>query len=104
MNSAEVLVVEFDIHPVHVTEFERAISANACDSLALESGCSRFDICRVPQQPNLFFLYEIYDDEAAVQAHLSTSHFQQFDVLSRSWVASKTVRCFQLSVPRRTTA
>jgi quinol monooxygenase YgiN len=40
----------------------------------------------------LFFLYELYDDEAAIQAHLRSPHFLQMDAATAGWVESKVVR------------
>lgn len=88
----QVLVVEFHIHSPHVDEFASAIEANACTSLKDEPGCRQFDVCRDPAQPQLFYLYELYDDEAAIQAHLASAHFQHFNALTAAWVASKRVQ------------
>jgi quinol monooxygenase YgiN len=90
------LVVEFRIHAAHVEAFAAAIAANAAASLAAEPGCRRFDVCRDPADPALFFLYELYDDEAAIQAHLNASHFLAMDRLTAPWVAAKTVRRLRL--------
>ena len=87
-----VLVVEFRIHAAFVAEFDAAIGENARASLATEPGCRQFDVCRDPADPALFFLYEVYDDEAAFQAHLRTAHFAAMERASAGWVASKTVR------------
>ena len=38
------------------------------------------------------FLYEIYDDATAFQAHLASPHFKAFDVQVAQMVAEKTVR------------
>ena len=35
---------------------------------------------------------ELYDDEAAIQAHLRTPHYRHMDEVSARWVESKTVR------------
>jgi quinol monooxygenase YgiN len=86
------LVVEFRIHPEHIDAFDAAIRANARASLAHERGCRQFDVCRDPQDAALFLLYELYDDEAAIAAHLRSAHFLQLDALSAPWVAAKTVR------------
>ena len=32
---------------------------------------------RDPEDPRTFFVYELYDDEAAYQAHVETDHFQR---------------------------
>ncbi len=87
----EVLVVEFDVHAEHVQAFAQAITANASASLANESGCRQFDVCRDPLRPGIFFLYELYDDEAAVQAHLQSPHFLAMNSATASWVAGKKV-------------
>jgi quinol monooxygenase YgiN len=90
------LVVEFRIHAAHVEAFAAAIAANAAASLGTEPGCRRFDVCRDPADPALFFLYELYDDAAAIQAHLDAPHFRSMDRLTAPWVASKTVRRLHL--------
>jgi quinol monooxygenase YgiN len=86
------LVVEFRIHPGHVADFAAAIAENARASLAHEPGCRRFDVCRDPADPGLFFLYELYDDAAAIQAHLQSAHFRRMDQVTAGWVQGKTVR------------
>ncbi len=88
----QVLVVEFRILPTHRDAFADAIKANAIASRESEPGCIQFDVCRDSADPDLFFLYELYQDEAAVQAHLSASHFLQMNAATASWVEGKTVR------------
>ena len=86
------LVVEFRIKPEHIAAFEHEIVENARASRDTEPGCRQFDVCRDSGDPGLFFLYELYDDEAAIQAHLGTPHYVRMDAVSRGWVESKTVR------------
>lgn len=88
------LVVEFRIVPAHVDAFAAEITANARASRETEPGCRQFDVCRDPSEPTLFFLYELYDDEAAIQAHLRTPHYLRMDAATASWVQSKLVRRF----------
>lgn len=88
----QALIVEFRIHAAQVDAFAEAIAANARASRETEPGCRQFDVCRDPADPQLFFLYELYDDEAAVQAHLQAPHFLRMDAATRGWVAHKTVR------------
>jgi (4S)-4-hydroxy-5-phosphonooxypentane-2,3-dione isomerase len=89
------LVVEFRIHAEHVEAFAQAIAQNARASVVSEPGCRQFDVCRDANDPTLFFLYELYDDEAAIQAHLHSAHFLSMDAATREWVAHKTVRRLQ---------
>lgn len=87
----QALVVEFMIHARHVQAFEAAIIDNAHASREREPGCRQFDVCRDSSDPRRFFLYELYDDEAAVQAHLQAAHFLQMNALTAEWVEKKTV-------------
>jgi autoinducer 2-degrading protein len=95
----QALIVEFHIHPPRVEAFAAALADNARASLETEPGCRQFDICRDPEDPTLFFLYEIYDDDAAIQVHLASPHFRQMDAQTAAWVASKTVRRLQRTGP-----
>jgi quinol monooxygenase YgiN len=92
----QVLVVDFHIHEPHVAAFADAIAANARASLEREPGCRQFDVCRDPADETLFFLYELYDDDAAVEAHLQSPHFLSFNAATASWVSSKKVRRLRL--------
>lgn len=93
------LVVEFRIKPAHVDAFDVAIRANAQASVDTEPGCRQFDVCRDPADATLFFLYELYDDEAAIQAHLQSSHFVEMNAATASWVDAKLVRTLHLAQP-----
>ena len=42
-----------------------------------EPGCRKFFVSRSEDDPDRFFLYEEYDDEAAFDAHLETPHFER---------------------------
>jgi (4S)-4-hydroxy-5-phosphonooxypentane-2,3-dione isomerase len=86
------LVVEFHIKPAHVDAFDRAIVENARLSRETEPGCHQFDVCRDSADPKLFFLYELYDNDDAIQAHLRTPHYQAMNAATADWVASKSVR------------
>ncbi|MCI4430698.1 MAG: antibiotic biosynthesis monooxygenase [Burkholderiales bacterium] len=87
----EVLTVEFRIKPQFIIAFAAAIVENARASRATEPGCHQFDVCRDAADPRLFFLYELYEDEAAIQAHLQTAHFLQMSQATSAWVERKTI-------------
>jgi len=95
----QALVVEFHIRPEFVRDFETAIEENARLSRETEPGCRQFDVCRDPAEPSLFFLYELYDDEAAIQSHLRSAHFLQMDAATASWVDAKVVRKLRRTHP-----
>ncbi|MGI9425563.1 MAG: putative quinol monooxygenase [Hyphomicrobiaceae bacterium] len=90
-----VVVVFFEAKAAHVEEFRAAITVNANASVNNEPGCRQFDVAQDPKEPASFFLYEIYDDEAAFQAHVQTDHFKHFDAISAPWTASKKVLTYE---------
>lgn len=42
-----------------------------------EPGCRYYQPYRDPSQPRVFRIFEVYDDEAAFEAHKASSHFQE---------------------------
>lgn len=93
------LVVEFRIKPAHVNQFALAITENARASREREPGCRQFDVCRDPADAALFFLYELYDDAAAIEAHMASAHFLQMNRASADWVENKTVWRYERVAP-----
>ncbi len=82
--------VTFRIEPGHMAAFARLVAGQASASLG-EPGCRVFDVWHDPARPEEVFLYEIYDDAAAFDAHLATAHFRSFDAETRGIVAAKAV-------------
>lgn len=89
-----VVTVIFEIAAGHEEAFAGRVLRQAEDSLEREPGCHVFDVCRDPIQRGRFFLYEVYDDREAFDAHLRSAHFAAFDDDVRDWVADKQVRAF----------
>ena len=94
-----VVVVEFAVVPAFASRFLDAIVANARASRGHEPGCLQFDVCVAEGDAPLVFLYEVYRDRAAFDAHVATPHFRTFDAVSAPWVARKSVRVFERMDP-----
>ena len=92
-----VLVVSLRIKPGKDRQFLTAIEANATASLREEPGCRRFDVLAPTEASDKIFLYEIYDDRAAFDAHLKSPHFAAFNRESEALVISKTVAQYNLA-------
>ncbi len=90
-----VIVVDFEVRPDRLAEFLPLMRHNADMSVRNEPGCRQFDVCTDPEAPHRIFLYEIYDDRAAFEAHLASPHFRHFDAATVDMVASKNVRALQ---------
>ena len=86
-----VVIVLFRVKPQHVRAFVERVMRQAQDSLVLEAGCRRFDVCTDTTDSTRLCLYEIYDDRAAFDLHLASDHFRAFDEATRDWVETKTV-------------
>ena len=69
------IFVTINIKPGHVDAFIEASVGDAQGSTRDEPGCFRFDILQDPEVPTRFYLYEVYRDEAAFEAHLEAPHF-----------------------------
>ena len=87
-----VVTVEFVAKAQYRGEFRQALLVNARASREREPGCRQFDVVEDPKDPAALFLYEVYDDAPAFEAHVASAHFREFDHQVRDWVASKTVR------------
>jgi quinol monooxygenase YgiN len=53
------------------------LRANARATQA-EPGCREFTVLRERDEPRVFVLYEVYDDEAAFEAHRESEHFKHY--------------------------
>ncbi len=86
-----VVTVDFRIRKGHEEAFLKAMKLQARNSLEREEACLQFDVCTAPDDSGHVFLYEVYGDEAAFQAHLETAHFREFDEAIAGSVESKRV-------------
>ncbi|HKD54469.1 MAG TPA: putative quinol monooxygenase [Steroidobacteraceae bacterium] len=50
------------------------------DASRKEAGVIQFDVGRSREKPNVFALWEVYRDQAALDAHFASEHFQRLVV------------------------
>jgi (4S)-4-hydroxy-5-phosphonooxypentane-2,3-dione isomerase len=86
-----VNAVDLDIAPDGRDKFVEAIKENGAASVK-EPGCRQFDIMVQASDPNHFFLYEIYDNEAAYKAHRETDHFKKYAATTANIVVKRAPR------------
>ena len=72
------LIVSLDVHADRLDQFLAAIQENAARSFNDEPGCRYFDVTQDIRQPTHFIFYELYDDEAAIEAHRQAPHFAKW--------------------------
>lgn len=88
------VVVTFEIESTEFAAFIPLMKANAATSLSDEPECLQFDVCTDPSKPNHVFLYELYTDKAAFDAHLASPHFIAFSAATNAMVTGKTVNTY----------
>ncbi|MGB0631944.1 MAG: putative quinol monooxygenase [Alphaproteobacteria bacterium] len=72
--NAIVLHVELTLHPEHRDAYLTRAQQHRDNVRKNEPACQRFEISIEEDNPNLVRLYEVYDDEAAVQHHMQTPY------------------------------
>jgi quinol monooxygenase YgiN len=93
-----VLHVTVRVKPEHVAEFVDVALNNAEHAAQDEPGCLRFDVIQDRDDPNCFYYYEVYRDEAALAAHRQTSHFTSYFEKVQPWLAAPPERRFGTNV------
>ena len=86
------IIVEFRIAEGQMDAFLPLMKANAAASVEQEPGCHQFDVVQLDGAPDVIFLYEVYEDRAAFDAHLASEHFAAFEAASAGMIADKSVR------------
>ena len=56
-------------------DFLKAIEVDALGSERDEPGCARFNVLQDAKDPNTYYFYEVYKDEAALEAHRAAPHY-----------------------------
>ncbi|MEL6839441.1 MAG: putative quinol monooxygenase [Pseudomonadota bacterium] len=84
--------VNFILKPGNAQDFLPLVIENARVSKMSEPGCHQFDVAWNNNHPDAVFLYEIYEDRAAFDAHLDSQHFKIFDEAISDLVADKIVQ------------
>lgn len=88
------VVVTLSLKPDTHEAFLTLMHNNARASLTSEAQCHQFDVATDPTRPDEVFLYELYTDLSAFEAHLKTAHFAEFDTATAGMIAHKDVRTY----------
>jgi (4S)-4-hydroxy-5-phosphonooxypentane-2,3-dione isomerase len=87
--------VDLVIVPSEMSKFVEAIKDNGANAVK-EPGCREFNITVLANRPNHVFLYEVYDNEAALAAHRNTEHFKKYMATTGNMVADRNVRAMSV--------
>jgi quinol monooxygenase YgiN len=90
-----VIAVRLDINPDARDAFRRHVLEAAAMALEKEAGCKAFRVSFADDDA-VCFLYEVYADRAAFEAHGQTEHYKAFAEKSHGMVADKRVEQYEL--------
>ena len=69
------LWVKVRVKPEERERFLKAIEVDAVGSERDERGCLRFNVLHDQQDQNVYYFFEVYRDEAALEAHRAAPHY-----------------------------
>jgi (4S)-4-hydroxy-5-phosphonooxypentane-2,3-dione isomerase len=87
--------VDLDIVPTETAKFLEAVKENG-EFAVKEPGCREFNITVLANNPNHVFLYEVYENEAALNTHRMSEHFKKFQATTANMVSGRNVRAMTL--------
>ena len=83
--------VDLDIVPDQMGKFIELARENGAASIK-EPGCREFNISVLDGNPNHVFVYEVYDNDTALRAHLNSDHFKKFIAATANMITDRNVR------------
>jgi quinol monooxygenase YgiN len=84
-------LVELVIVPSELPKFLELAKGNAAAAMK-DPGVREFNITQLASNPNHVVFYEVYENEAALNAHRATEHFKQYQAATASMVADRNAR------------
>jgi (4S)-4-hydroxy-5-phosphonooxypentane-2,3-dione isomerase len=69
------MMVKVRVRPEGRQRFLAAIEVDALGSERDEPGCARFDVLQDANDDQVYYFYEVYEDQAALDAHRTMPHY-----------------------------
>lgn len=91
-----VIAVRLDINPDARSTFRKHILNSAANSLENEPGCVTYE-ASFADDGAACFVYEVYKDRSAFEAHLETDHFHEFARNTEGMIGDKRVEEYELA-------
>jgi (4S)-4-hydroxy-5-phosphonooxypentane-2,3-dione isomerase len=80
--------VDIDVVPGQIDNYLAALKENGAASVQ-EPGCRAFNITVSQKDENHVFIFEVYDNAAALDAHRQTDHFKKYATITKDMVAKR---------------
>jgi (4S)-4-hydroxy-5-phosphonooxypentane-2,3-dione isomerase len=88
-----ISAVDIDVVPGQIDAYLAALKENGAAAVT-EPGCREFNITVSQKDPNHVFIFEVYDNTAALDAHRATDHFKKYVATTKDMIAKREVRPF----------
>jgi autoinducer 2-degrading protein len=79
------IFVSIRVKPGFRDRFVKATLGDARGSVDDEPGCYRFDVLEDATDPDLVHLYEVYEDQDAIDAHRKMPHYTKWSSEVAEW-------------------
>ncbi len=86
------ILVTVKLKPGNAEVFKPIIEANAIGAVRDEPDCHLFHVMQSNDDPDTFMFYEIYTNEAALDAHRLTPHYKKFAIEGEHMFESRDIR------------
>lgn len=95
------LIVSVKVKPEMREAFLAAIEDDSICSVRDESACERFDVLQDRSDPDRYYFYEVYHDEAGFEAHKQTPHLARWSEAAKACLAESSAIRAETVFPRQ---
>ena len=97
------LVVKIRVKAEYREQFLEEMWTDAVGSEKNEPGCLMFNIVQDSAEPDVLYLFEVYQDDKAMAAHKKAPHFLEWLQTTKEWLAAplEVARCTTVYPPAR---
>ena len=86
------LFVTVNVKPDQRERFLSVIEDDATCSVREEPGCLRFEVLQDQRDAHTYYFFEVYRDQAALEAHRQTPHFARWSQATEQVLAEPAKR------------
>lgn len=87
-----VIIVELEMKPEYLDEFVTEIERHIAYTREHEAGCLQLDVAVDKTDPNVFYLYEVYADDDALDEHHHSPSLAQYRETTKEWAVRRSVK------------
>ena len=85
-----VLGAFLNVKKNRLAAFTKQFKKHAANCVKIEPGCLAFEVCVESKDPTKFLLYEVYVDQAALDAHAASKHLAKHLAIVGPWLDGRT--------------